>query len=350
MKKITFGLLYMVVLSMNALGQYYNGALGLSGPQLKTSLHNIIQNHNALSYDDLWNAFTSTDVKPNGKVWDMYTDVPSGTPTYTFQFGINQCGNYNSEGDCYNREHSWPKEYFGGDDAYPMYSDLHHIFATDGWVNNRHASYPLGKVINLTGNASSNGTKLGTGSSYAGYGDKLFEPIDAYKGDFARAYFYMSVRYENEDGSWTNWPMANGAELTNAAVVLLLGWHNADPVDQKEIDRNNAVYALQNNRNPFVDYPQFANCIWGGQSCTSLSSNDFQTEIVEAFPNPCHDYLQLTPNKKYDKIILTDLVGKSFIVSTNTQNQIDISHLANGIYLLRVQNNNIFYHQKFLKY
>jgi len=91
----------------------------------------------------------------------------------------------------------------------------------------------------------------------------VFEPIDAYKGDFARNYFYMVTRYFNEDNDWDSNELVNGADLTNVGLALLEKWHEQDPVSQKEINRNNAVYDIQNNRNPFIDHPEYVNDIWG---------------------------------------------------------------------------------------
>ena len=238
---------------------YYDDAQGETGPVLKTALHNIIKGHTAKSYDYLWTAFQTTDAKSNGKVWDMYSDIPGGTPAYEYTFGTNQCGSYNSEGDCYNREHSFPGSWFS--DALPIYTDLFHLVPTDGWVNNKRGSYPFGETANPT-YTSSNGSKLGP-CSVSGYSGTVFEPIDEYKGDFARSYFYMATRYLGEDNNWPGSPMVNGAEPKGWALNMLGEWHISDPVSQKEIDRNNAIYGIQNNRNPFIDYPEWVYAIWG---------------------------------------------------------------------------------------
>ena len=238
---------------------YYNSANGLTGDQLKVALHNIIKNHTSISYAQIWNAFWSTDNKGNGIVWDMYSDRPNGNPPYTFYLGQDQCGTYSGEGDCYNREHSWPQSWFN-DQTTPR-TDLHHIFATDGYVNNRRSNYPFGEVQSATW-TSRNGSKLGS-SKTPGYSGTVFEPIDAYKGDFARAIMYMSVRYYGEDSGWGNSDMTTKSVIKPWAVNMLLRWNELDPVSQKEIDRNNAIYNdYQHNRNPFVDHPEYARMIW----------------------------------------------------------------------------------------
>ena len=241
---------------------YYNNANGKTGDELKTALHDIITGHTTINYSQIWNAFWSTDNKGNGVVWDMYSDIPNGTPPYTFSIGQNQCGEYVQEGDCYNREHSWPQSWFGGDDQATPSRDLHHVFPTDGFVNAQRSNYPFGEV-NTVSWTSQNGSKLGTCKSSLGYVGIVFEPIDEYKGDFARAMMYMSVRYYTEDDNWGTSGMTNKSEILPWAIQMLLDWSDNDPVSQKEIDRNNVIYNdYQHNRNPFIDHPEYARMIW----------------------------------------------------------------------------------------
>lgn len=255
---------------------YYDDAAGLSGAPLKTALFGIIDNHDVQSYNSLWDHFESTDAKPNGKVWDMYSDIPGGTPPYLYDFIIDQCGNYNSEGDCYNREHSFPKSWFN--DASPMYSDLFQIVPTDGYVNGRRSNWPFGEVGSATW-TSMNGSKVGSNNT-SGYSGTVFEPIDEYKGDFARIYFYMATRYEDRIASWENNSDNSDAALDGTSypcyeewfLNLLLDWHQNDPVSQKEIDRNNEVYDIQDNRNPYVDHPEYVFQVWGGVQAPVISN------------------------------------------------------------------------------
>ncbi len=267
---------------------YYDAANGLSGEDLQIALHNIIDNHTEKSYDYLWTAFLTTDDKANGKVWDMYSDVPGGTPPYEFTFITQQCGNYSSEGDCYNREHSFPKSWFN--DGSPMYTDLFHLVPTDGKVNGMRSNYPYGEVGSASW-TSENGSKLGS-SDYPGYSGTVFEPIDAYKGDFARNYFYMATRYQDLISSWSS-PMLDGSSypaFTEWAEALLITWHQNDPVSQKEIDRNNAIYDIQNNRNPYIDHPEYVASVWGGgiiypeptNYATNFSANNIVLNWVDA--------------------------------------------------------------------
>jgi len=252
---------------------YYNNADGKTGATLKTALFNIIKTHNEQTYAQLWTDFQSTDKKANGKVWDMYSDVPGGTPAYEFTFSTNQCGTYSKEGDCYNREHSFPKSWFS--EATPMYTDLFHLYPTDGKVNGMRSNYIYCEVLNTPETQfSSNGSKLGPSDPATGFSGKAFEPIDEYKGDLARTYFYMATCYEDKIASWASYATEAQGILDGDAypaykswfVQLLLKWSREDPVSQKEIDRNNAVYAIQGNRNPYIDHPEYAEYVWGGET------------------------------------------------------------------------------------
>lgn len=256
-------ILGLLIAAMSASAQepsgYYATATG-TGATLKTQLYNIIKGHTVRSYDQLWTDFQTTDVKSNGKVWDMYSNT-----NYTFV--SNQCGTYNSEGDCYNREHSFPASWFNN--ASPMYTDLFHLYPVDGYVNGMRSNYIYAEVGTAT-YTSTNGSKRGNCIT-PGYTGTVFEPVDEYKGDFARMLFYMATRYENLIHTW--YANDNNADLilqNNSFPVFetwylnMLGeWHVNDPVSQKEIDRNNAVYAKQGNRNPFIDRPDFVYKIWG---------------------------------------------------------------------------------------
>ncbi len=266
---------------------YYDPANGKTGVSLQAALHTIIKGHTIISYAGLWSAYYTTDDKPNGKVWDMYSDIPNGTPNgnppYSFTFGSDQCGNYSVEGDCYNREHSWPKSWFN--DTPPMNSDIFHIYPTDGKVNGMRDNYPYGTVASPTW-TSLNGSKLGT-CTWPGYTGTVFEPINEYKGDFARTYFYMSTRYYTEDSGWAGSPATTGSQLKPWALQLMLHWSSVDPVSQKEIDRNNTVYGMQHNRNPFIDHPEYAYLIWGNPVGTGEpASISYQLKV---YPNPASD-------------------------------------------------------------
>ncbi len=319
--------------------QYYNTAFGKNGAILKTALHNIIMGHTVGTYADLWSDYFSTDNRGSNILWDIYSDIPGGTPAYTYTLGTNQCGTYNSEGDCYNREHIWPANYFA--DGPPMYTDLQQIYPTDGWVNNKHGNLPYGNVNAVTW-TSQNGCKTGTSTNYPGSVLDVFEPIDSFKGDIARVYFYMSTRYEGEDAGWLNWEMANGAVLTTDAINVLLAWHHLDPVSQKEINRNNAAFAIQGNRNPFVDYPQFADCIWGTGDCTSLDLKNMElNNQVKIYPNPSSCILHIETGNSISVLSfsLMNFTGQKINEATLATNELNIQNIASGNYLLLLNTN-----------
>jgi hypothetical protein len=129
------GLLSLHLLAQPPAG-YYDDATGLSGEALQQALHNIIDGHTVVTSTALWTHFQTTDAKANGKVWDMYSDVPGGTPPYEFTFVDDQCGTYGQEGDCYNREHSFPTSWFGVE-VLSMYSDIFHVVPSVGKTNNK---------------------------------------------------------------------------------------------------------------------------------------------------------------------------------------------------------------------
>jgi endonuclease I len=249
---------------------YYNTASGKTGETLQIALYNIIKGHTSLSYDNLWGAFYATDSKANDSVWDMYSDIPGGTPPYQFYFGSEQCGTGGSggyEGDCYSREHSFPKSWFGGTIS-PMYTDLFHIYPADQYVNNYHSDNPYGNVTAPSW-TSLNLSKSGP-SSTPGYTGTVFEPIDTYKGDFARSYFYMATRYENVIATWKNYNPNGAAVLDGSSypayqtwyLNMLIQWHTQDPVSAKEIARNDSIYKIQHNRNPYIDHPEYVGAVW----------------------------------------------------------------------------------------
>lgn len=248
---------------------YPNSLEGKNGAELKTELHNLLKNHTRLPYGSrdynqiacTWTVFKKSDVRPNGKVWDMYSNN-----SYNFSNGAGATKGMNIEhsvpkswwGDAYD-ETATPLTRFKYDGSY----DLHHLTPSDAAANTAKSNYPLGEVDSpLFDNGV---TKVGTGQAN-GRATNLFEPADEYKDDFARMYLYFVTCYQ--DYSWKSSALSMFAQnsyptLNAYGQSLLLKWHRQDPVSQKEIDRNNAVYSFQGNRNPFIDYPNMVEYIWG---------------------------------------------------------------------------------------
>ncbi len=263
---------------------YYDNALGKTGYTLKTALKEIITNgYVSYSYDDLYTIYLTSDkddyYENDGTVLDIYSEKPQGPDAYEYVHIDEKCGTYSTEGDCYNREHIVPQSVF--DSASPMVSDAHFVVPTDGYVNGRRSNYPFGEVSDPTW-TSTNGSKVGPNST-SGYVDTVFEPIDEFKGDIARMLFYFATRYEDQVASWSH-PMFNGTSdqvFSDWFLDILLDWNQQDPVSQREIDRNNAVYEYQNNRNPFIDHPEWVSDIWGGTSSDGDSTGSGDPVVIK---------------------------------------------------------------------
>ena len=217
---------------------------------LKSDLHSLISDLDSVGYEGLWDAFSYTDRDASGHVWDIYSDIPEGTAPYSYSFD-DQCGQYDGEGDCFNREHSWPSSWANEDSK--LRSDLFHVYPTDGYVNCLRDNLPYGVVDEIDWQ-SLNGSRKGT-CEHDGQPTTAFEPIDAYKGDLARTYFYVAVAYAGS--GWSSNEMVDGARIGAEAEAMLRQWHADDPVSDKEIERNDAIFDLQDNRNPFIDHPDW---------------------------------------------------------------------------------------------
>lgn len=254
---------------------YYSSCEGQKGAALLKALQSTVGSHKQLSYDGVWTAFRTTDINESGRLIDMYS-------TKLWSTG-EKCGNYSKVGDCYNREHSFPKSWF--DDRKPMYTDINHLYPTDGRVNGQRSNHPFGECANGTTLSSSNGVKalgrLGT-STFPGFSGTVFEPADEYKGDFARTYFYMAAAYNSSISTWHSEMLAGNSfpAYKTWAVNLLLKWHRQDPVSDKERKRNDAVYKQQGNRNPFIDHPDMAEHIWGNAANQGWSATQATDKIV----------------------------------------------------------------------
>jgi len=244
---------------------YYNNSEGKKGSELKTSMYNSIKNHTVLTYDDLWLAFKKTDIRQDGKVWDVYSNISN----FIFVLNQDKGSGGSSENEFYNREHSFPNSWFGGNKVSPMYTDLFHMYPSDKWVNNKRGNLPFGNVQVVTGFSANHYSEWGT-STESGASLTVFEPADELKGDFARTYFYMVTRYEDQVASWKSNPnteMLDGTAypaLSQWAQKVLLKWAKDDPVSAKEIARNDSIFKLfQHNRNPYIDFKSLPEYIWG---------------------------------------------------------------------------------------
>jgi endonuclease I len=288
MKKITT-LLLTVLFSMTVWAEipdgFYNNAIGKQDEDLMTSLEGIIYTHTLLGYNYLWDCYPSTDAGSDGYYIDMYS-------TCKYDHSSPHPGTASYVGQGLNREHSFPKSWFGGE-VDPMYTDLMMIIPADAYVNQRRSNHPYGVCANgITYTNEDLGVsmkgKLGT-STYNGYTSTVFEPDDEYKGDFARIYFYMVTCYKSVVGTWPgsgqlDYTSNQYKAFSNWSMQMLMEWHRADPVSQKEISRNEAVYVEQGNRNPFVDCPELAEHIWGTKQNTPWTGEGLPQYIEKLQP------------------------------------------------------------------
>ena len=255
-------------------GRYYEMANDTKGKELKTALWQIIKNPEVDTYNQLWSDYYYTDRRSDGMIWDMYSGISNYEPG-----GDKQGATIKGETSSYNREHSFPKSWFGEED--PMVTDLMHIVPVDGWINSMRNNFPYGETQGEMNHSEGYFSKLGK-STVEGYDGTVFEPNDEYKGDFARIYFYMATCYEDKIGGWkqnADTDMLSGDNYTayaEWALPMLLRWSEQDPVSQKEIDRNKAVATIQGNRNPFVDYPGLEQYVWGDKQDVAFIYDDYE--------------------------------------------------------------------------
>ena len=240
---------------------YYNGVSGKKGADNILGALNtcISRGYNEISYKGLEPHYLNTDFYSD-TLWDMYS---------TCRFDYEDANNPQSKVcDGWNKEHVCCQSWLGSG---PMVSDMFNVYPTDARVNNLRSNYPYGVVATvktITGDPYNHALgKLGT-SALSGCTTTVYEPDDRYKGDFARTFFYMVARYRSNilnSGNGSTMFTSNPTNLTAYSLAFLLQWHRNDPVSEKEIDRNQAVYGEQNNRNPFIDYPDLVEYIWGNK-------------------------------------------------------------------------------------
>lgn len=345
-KLALFFVLFSVCLWAEIPVGYYQNAEGKKDADLKTALFNVIQSHTQLEYYSSSTHFRTTDWHPEGYFWDMYSSNKK-----TYWSGLN-------------REHCMPKSWFGipsgQENSAPISTDLHNLYPSDPTANEEKSNYPLGETgSNLI---FTNGViKVGR-SAFAGYSGTVFEPADEYKGDFARTYMYMVTCYEDYS---TRWQSSGTSSMLYQntypvfkpyAVNLLLKWHRNDPVSEKELNRNDDVYSIQHNRNPYIDYPSLAEYIWGNGKGKEWSASADNYPVPEYF-NISYKKInkeltvKLTPvsNASY---VVCSLEGRQLLSGTlpSVTTIIQLSQLNQGTYLLMVNTPQNNYAKLFLVY
>lgn len=308
MKKLLLSFLILPFVAYAQLpANYYDGTSGLTGYALKSKLHDIIAAKNInWHYSDLQNWYNQTDIdrfydfdsSNNSYLLDIYSSNPTGTTAYHYT-NQQMIGSANAEGLGWNREHQMPQSSFNSN--YPMYSDLFYVIPTDARINQLRSNYPYGistTTPSYVYHTFTNGSKIGrnatAGSAYTG---RVYEPHNEFKGDIARTLLYFAVRYEGKLSSFNfyngtspandNSPLDGTEEkaFEDWYIALLLQWHNQDPVSPREIARNNSVYTIQHNRNPFIDHPEWVSLIWGQTpvSVAPQAITDFSVAQTSAY-------------------------------------------------------------------
>lgn len=316
MKKTTcllrYGILFLL-LSVSSLicaqipAGYYYQAHGKTGAELKTALHNIIKEASMLKYGSgegaTWEGFFYTDQNPDGSVFDMYSNE------------IRYFNGFNGI-DGMHIEHSLPNSWWGGIKN-NAYKDLYHLYPADATMNMSKSNNPLGEVSGtpIRDNGLSKMGKNGFGNTYTG---NCFEPADIYKGDFARSYFYIATAYEDYASLWNSPMMQNNTwpVWQSWALQLLMEWNKNDLKSTREEERAEAVYKIQGNRNPFIDYPDLVDYIWGDKTSTPYPFPD-ETEpfLISPRNNKTLDFGILLQGD--NKTIDLDIQGKNLTETLN---------------------------------
>ncbi len=288
---------------------YYATADATNATTLRTSLHNIIKGHTSYPYSsagtDTWEILSFADEDHNASV-----DANPNVAEAVWMLYKNNSYPYNGGGaQAYNREHTWPKSLgFSNPTNNAPRTDAHHLMMSDVSYNstrgNKYYDNCDPSIDGTCSNASLQTTQYdgdgdgvteggNTGSTYPGNANwtnsTVFEPWNFRKGDVARAMFYMDVRYEGlgeVDSTGTPEPdliltsdpaliqQSSGGIAYMGILSTLIQWHNQDPVDDIELQRNEVVFSYQGNRNPFIDHPEWVDCIFAGGTCTTAVADE----------------------------------------------------------------------------
>ena len=261
---------------------YYDSANGLTSTNLRFALHAIIRNHTVIPYSsssfDTSDALKVLDEDPSNSNNVVLLYARRSEPKSTFATPTG-----------WNREHMWPNSY-GIDDRHPAYSDLHNLRAEDMDVNNARGNKYYDRGVTNQPNYSfpAHAEAQTCSTDYDSW-----EPPPVVKGDIARAMFYMDVRYEGDTGAEPDLKLTEGFGQITATnnfmgrLITLLAWHELDPVDDAERQRNEQVFQLyQHNRNPFVDHPEWVREIFWPRLQMSLVAIDTDGSVILSFTSP----------------------------------------------------------------
>ena len=308
---------------------YYSDAENLRGQALKEALYNLVKGHIEYPYTS-----SSTDVWDILKETDQDTANPDNVILFYTGWSVNAAQEYNN-GKGWNREHVWAKSRGDFGTSPGPGTDLHHLRPADISVNSARNNRSFDTC---TTPYLDNGVFTGCYTSSEKW---VWEPRKAVQGDVARMIFYMATRYEGDNGEpdlhvVEFLPAKSDKSPVQARLSILLKWNESDPVDNFERHRNDVVYSYQNNRNPFIDHPEYVNRIWGSDT-TLTAVSTFSHPQIKVYPNPVLHRLHFSQAQDYTKVLFTSDGRK--LMQTN-QNSMNLDQVATGIYLLILKDSN----------
>ena len=324
--KRTFLTLVYLLLSVSIFSQppdgYYDNAQGLTGEQLKAALHNIIDDHVEKSYDFLWTILPESDEDPNN------------TNNFILLYTGRSISKSSSYPD-YNREHVWAKSHGDFGTSAPAGTDAHHLRPTDVSVNSDRGNKDF-----------DNGGTQHSEATGCYYTESTWEPRDAVKGDVARMMFYMAVRYEGDVSGEPDLELVDYITYPTTSPIFgklstLLQWHIDDPVDDIERHRNDVVYSYQENRNPFIDHPEYVDYIWGSGTVTeyTITASAGANGSISPSGNVTVNQGQsktftITPNTGYHVNVVTVDGSSVGAVTSYTFNNVTANHTINATFAI----------------
>ena len=237
-----------------------------TGNNLKLELYNKIKGHVSTSYSGLNTTMATTD-----RNWDLSPDPNDSNPYMVLIYASYNDTNpkkYSTRNDVWDKEHIWAKSHGNFGDTPPAGSDMHHLRASDKRNNGSRGNLDFGKANSVKSTINDyDGKPSGKTGTQTGKSGTVYEPLPQYRGDVARAMFYMATRYHNDTQTQLTLVDNTTSSSTGAGkfgiLSTLLEWHLQDPVDEFEFRRNGLVQGYQNNRNPYIDFPSLAHDVFG---------------------------------------------------------------------------------------
>ena len=322
---------------------YYQEANGLSAEELKEALYQIISNHLVFPYTssatDTWDIIQQSDQDPTEHN-NMILVYTGGSQDKGYRDGSGNYSQYENgngtQSNSWNREHVWPKSHGFPDEDDNAYTDVHNLKPCDRSVNSSRGT----KDFDFGGNQHNEASDCNTDSD-------SWEPPDYVKGDIARILFYMVIRYDpgfdhnnnTFDLELVDYTTPNNNDPILGKLSSLIQWHNDDPVDDFEINRNEIIFGFQENRNPFIDHPNLVNYLWGDNYGVvwneNLGNSDYEINDMKIFPNPSSGIINFGIDMNEEKIEIFTIMGEKVLdYLVNDSNRLELN-LQSGIYILR---------------